>query len=210
MTRLSSDGRIEVICGCMYSGKTEELIRRLHHVQIARQHLQAFTPRRDTRYAIGNLVSHNGVRIEAQAIDSIREIPQYLRDDVQVVALDELHFFDDDPATVLATCQDLADRGLRVLVAGLDQDFRASPFPAMSRLLSVAEQIDKLFAICVRCGAYATRSQRMIDGQPAPYDAPTIVVGGLDMYEARCRRCFEAPRRSNAAENESPVDANAV
>src|SRR5215210_2465833 len=116
MTRLSSGGRIEVICGCMYSGKTEELIRRLHHVQIARQRLQAFTPRRDTRYAIGNLVSHNGVRIEAQAIDSIREIPEHLSDDVQVVALDELHFFDDDPDTVLATCQDLADHGLRVIV----------------------------------------------------------------------------------------------
>ncbi len=182
MTRLGSDGRIEVICGCMYSGKTEELIRRLHHVQIARQRLQAFTPRRDTRYAVGNLVSHNGVRIEAQAIDSIREIPQYLLDDVQVVALDELHFFEDDPDTILALCQDLADRGLRVLVAGLDQDFRATPFPA---------------------GAYATRSQRMIDGQPAPYDAPTIVVGGLDMYEARCRKCFEAPQRSIAGQNET-------
>ena len=210
MTRLASDGRIEVICGCMYSGKTEELIRRLHHVQIARQRLQAFTPRRDIRYAVGNLVSHNGVRIEAQAIDSILEIRQYLRDDVQVVALDELHFFDDAPDTVLTTCQDLADRGLRVLVAGLDQDFRATPFPAMSRLLSVAEQIDKLFAICVRCGAYATRSQRMIDGQPAPYDAPTIVVGGLDMYEARCRKCFEAPQRSNPTETEPAAGADVL
>lgn len=203
MTRLGSGGRIEVICGCMYSGKTEELIRRLHHVQIARQRLQAFTPRRDTRYAVGNLVSHNGVRIEAQAIESIRELPDFLHDDVQVVALDELHFLDDDPDTVLAICQSLADRGLRVLVAGLDQDFRAAPFPAMSRLLSVAEQVDKLFAICVRCGAYATRSQRMIDGQPAPYDAPTIVVGGLDMYEARCRKCYEAPRPASVAEDEA-------
>ncbi len=203
MTRLGSGGRIEVICGCMYSGKTEELIRRLHHVQIARQRLQAFTPRRDTRYAIGNLVSHNGVRIEAQPIDSINEVLEQLADDVQVVALDELHFFDDDPDAVVAVCQSLADRGLRVLVAGLDQDFRAAPFPAMSRLLAVAEQIDKLFAICVRCGAYATRSQRMIDSQPAPYDAPTIVVGGLDMYEARCRQCFEAPQRTPAPEYDS-------
>jgi len=203
MTRLGSGGRIEVICGCMYSGKTEELIRRLHHVQIARQKLQAFTPRRDTRYAIGNLVSHNGVRIEAQPIDSINEIAEHLSDHVQVVALDELHFFDDDPDMVVAVCQSLADRGLRVLVAGLDQDFRAAPFPAMSRLLAVAEQIDKLFAICVRCGAYATRSQRMIDSQPAPYDAPTIVVGGLDMYEARCRQCFEAPQRAPEAQPES-------
>jgi thymidine kinase len=192
MTRLGSGGRIEVICGCMYSGKTEELIRRLNHVQIARQRLQAFTPRRDTRYAVGNLVSHNGVRIEAQPIDSITEIRDYLRDDVQVVALDELHFLDDNADTIVETCQALADRGLRVIIAGLDQDYRAAPFPAMSRLLAVAEQADKLFAICVRCGAYATRSQRMIDGKPAPFDAPTIVVGGLELYEARCRACFEA------------------
>jgi thymidine kinase len=178
----------------MFSGKTEELIRRLHHVQIARQHLRAFTPRSDTRYAIGNLVSHNGVRIEAHSIDSIRAVLEQTQDDVQVVALDELHFMDDDPETTLDICQTLADRGKRVIVAGLDQDFRARPFPAMSRLLSVAEQVDKLFAICVRCGAYATRSQRLIDGEPAPYDAPTIVVGGLEMYEARCRACFEQPK----------------
>ena len=191
MTRPSSGGRIEVICGCMYSGKTEELIRRLHHVQIARQRLAAFTPRRDTRYAAGNLVSHNGVRIEAHAIDSVRELLDHLDSDVQVVALDELHFFDDDPDVVCETCQSLADRGIRVIIAGLDQDFRAMPFPAMSRLLAVAEQADKLYAICVRCGAYATRSQRLIDGQPAPFDAPTIVVGGLELYEARCRACYE-------------------
>jgi thymidine kinase len=192
MTRLGSGGRIEIICGCMYSGKTEELIRRLHHVQIARQHLQAFTPRRDTRYAAGNLVSHNGVRIEAQPVESIRELFDYLRAEVQVVAIDELHFLDDPPDTIVQAAQALADRGLRVIIAGLDQDYRATPFPAMSRLLAVAEQIDKLYAICVRCGAYATRSQRLLDGRPAPFDAPTIVVGGLDLYEARCRQCFEA------------------
>jgi thymidine kinase len=191
MTRPSSGGRIEVICGCMFSGKTEELIRRLHHVQIARQKLRAFTPHNDTRYAVGNLVSHNGVRIEAHPVKSMREVLDQSQDDVQVVALDELHFLDDDPEITLAICQTLADRGKRVIVAGLDQDFRATPFAAMSRLLSVAEQVDKLFAICVRCGAYATRSQRLIDGQPAPLDAPTIVVGGLEMYEARCRACFE-------------------
>lgn len=194
MTRPGSGGRIEVICGCMFSGKTEELIRRLHHVQIARQRLQAFTPRRDTRYATGNLVSHNGVSIEAKTIDSIAEVVDHLSADVQVVALDELHFLDDEPQAVLDTCQALADRGLRVIVAGLDQDYRAAPFAAMSRLLAVAEQVDKLYAICVRCGAYATRSQRLIDGRPAPYDAPTIVVGGLDMYEARCRACYESSR----------------
>lgn len=196
MTRPSSSGRIEVICGCMFSGKTEELIRRLHHVQIARQQLIAFTPRRDTRYRSGSLVSHNGVSIDARVIDTIRELPQHVQDDVQVVAIDELHFLDDDPDAICAVCQALADRNIRVLVAGLDQDFRAMPFPAMARLLSVAEQIDKLYAICVRCGAYATRSQRLLNQRPAPYDAPTIAVGGLEMYEARCRACFEKPASS--------------
>ncbi|MFL5805572.1 MAG: thymidine kinase, partial [Roseiflexaceae bacterium] len=190
-------GRIEVICGCMYSGKTEELIRRLHHVQIARQRLAAFTPRRDTRYITGNLVSHNGVRIEAHVIDSIHEIIGHLDEGVQVVALDELHFLDDDPDAIRTTCQVLADRGIRVIVAGLDQDFRALPFPAMSQLLAVAEQADKLYAICVRCGAYATRSQRLIDDHPAPFDAPTIAIGGLEMYEARCRACYLQPRPPN-------------
>ena len=193
MTRLSPGGRIEVICGCMFSGKTEELIRRLHHVQIARQRLAAFTPHRDTRYISGNLVSHNGIRVEASIIRSVREIADHLTHDVQVVALDELHFLDDDPDAICDTCQALADHGIRVIVAGLDQDFRALPFPAMSRLLAIAEQVDKLYAICVRCGAYATRSQRLIDDQPAPFDAPTIVVGGLELYEARCRACDSQP-----------------
>lgn len=195
MTRLAAGGRIEVICGCMFSGKTEELIRRLNHVRLARQQLLAFSPARDTRYAVGNLVSHNGVRIEAHPMTSIRAVFDLVGNDVQVVALDELHFLDDDAALIGAACQALADRGVRVIVAGLDQDFRAEPFPAMARLMAVAEQVDKLFAICVRCGAYATRSQRLIDGRPAPYDAPTIAVGGLELYEARCRSCYEQPRR---------------
>jgi thymidine kinase len=194
MTRHSSNGRIEVICGCMFSGKTEELIRRVNHVQIARQRLVAFTPRRDTRYKIGNLVSHNGLSVEAHIIDSVREIPDHLDEGVQVVALDELHFLEDTPDEIMAAVQSLADQGLRVLIAGLDQDYRAEPFPAMARLMAVSEQVDKLYAICVRCGSYATRSQRLIDGRPAPAEAPTIVVGGLDLYEARCRSCYEPAR----------------
>lgn len=195
MTRPAPGGRIEVICGCMFSGKTEELIRRLNHVQIARQHLMAFTPRRDTRYAVGNLVSHNGIRIKAHIIDSVQEIADHLHNDIQVVAIDELHFLDDTPETICQTCQDLADRDIRVIVAGLDQDFRARPFPAIAQLMAVAEQVDKLFAICIRCGAYASRSQRLINGRPAPYDAPTIAVGGLELYEARCRMCHVVGRK---------------
>lgn len=194
MTRLSSGGRIEVICGCMFSGKTEELIRRLNHVRLARQRLIAFTPRRDTRYRLGSLVSHNGLSVEARVIDSIRDIPAHLDTDVHVAAIDELHLLDDPPDAAREVCQALADRGLRVIVAGLDQDFRAQPFPAMAQLMAVAEQVDKLYAICVRCGAYATRSQRLIDGKPAPADAPTIVVGGQELYEARCRACYEPAR----------------
>lgn len=182
----------------MFSGKTEELIRRLHHVQIARQRLCAFTPRRDVRYAAGNLVSHNGVRIEAHIIDSVREISDKLDDATQVVAIDELHFLDDPPEVVLRVCQQLADRGIRVIVAGLDQDFRAMPFAPMAQLMAIAEQVDKLYAICVRCGAYATRSQRLINGEPAPAEAPTIAVGGLELYEARCRACYEVAEPSLA------------
>ena len=194
MTRPAAGGRIEAICGCMFSGKTEELIRRLHHVTIARQKLAAFTPRRDTRYAVGNLVSHNGIKIEAHIIDSVRSIPDLLPEQLQVIAIDELHFLDDDPDEVAAICQHLADQGYRVIVAGLDQDFRAEPFLAMAKLMAIAEQADKLYAICVKCGAYATRSQRLIDGEPAPANAPTIAVGGLELYEARCRACYQPSR----------------
>jgi thymidine kinase len=186
-------GRIEVICGGMYSGKTEELIRRMRQVMIARQPCRIFTPRLDTRYSAQHVASHAGAKLEAVPVSSIREVLE-LSDDVQVVALDELHFLEDSAEAILTGCQQLADRGLRVIVAGLDQSYRAEPFDGMMQLMAVAEQVDKLYAICVRCGAYATRSQRLIDGKPAPADAPTIVVGGLDLYEARCRDCYEPAR----------------
>lgn len=193
MTRPSSGGRIEVICGCMYSGKTEELIRRMRQVMIARQPCRIFTPRLDTRYSEQHVASHTGARLEALPVSSIREVLEGA-EGVQVVAIDELHFLEDTAAEILAGCQALADRGLRVVVAGLDQNYRAEPFDGMMQLMAVAEQVDKLYAICVRCGAFATRSQRLIDGRPAPADAPTLVVGGLDLYEARCRRCYEPAR----------------
>jgi thymidine kinase len=188
MTRPSNSGRIEVICGCMYSGKTEELIRRMRQVQIARQPFRIFSPRMDTRYGLHQVASHVGTTQEAIPIGSITEVTQHVGQ-AQVVAVDELHFLEDTPEQVVATCQMLADQGLRVVVAGLDQDYRAQPFPTTAALMAVAEHVDKLYAICVRCGAYATRSQRLIDGHPAPADAPTLVVGGLEMYEARCRAC---------------------
>ena len=192
MTRLPNGGRIEVICGCMFSGKTEELIRRLNHVQLARQSLLAFTPRRDTRYRTGSLASHNGLTIEAITVSTIDDIVAQTPEGTQVVAIDEVQFLESDPIAIATGCQALADRGVRVIVAGLDQDFRARPFAIVAELMAVAEQVDKLFAICVKCGSYATRSQRLLDGQPAPHSAPVIVVGGLDLYEARCRVCYEA------------------
>lgn len=191
MTRLPNGGRIEVICGCMFSGKTEELIRRLNHVQLARQSLLAFTPRRDTRYRTGSLASHNGLTIEAITVSTIEEVVDQTPEGTQVVAIDEVQFLESDPIAIATGCQILADRGVRVIVAGLDQDFRARPFAIVAELMAVAEQVDKLFAICVKCGSYATRSQRLLDGQPAPHSAPVIVVGGLDLYEARCRVCYE-------------------
>ncbi|MGQ9927334.1 MAG: thymidine kinase [Chloroflexaceae bacterium] len=193
MTRPGSGGRIEVICGCMFSGKTEELIRRMRQVMIARQPCRIFTPRLDTRYSARHVTSHAGARLEAIPVSSISEVLAGA-DDVQVIALDELHFLSDEPEAIVAGCQALADRGLRVIIAGLDQNYRAEPFPAMMHLMAIAEQVDKLYAICARCGAYATRSQRLINGKPAPADAPTIVVGGLELYEARCRACYEPAR----------------
>jgi thymidine kinase len=179
----------------MYSGKTEELIRRIRHVQIARQPFQIFTPRMDTRYGSSQVASHVGTRQQAQPIASIDEVLAAVQQEaVQVVAIDELHFLEDEPQQVFAGCQRLADQGMRVIVAGLDQDYRAQPFPSMAALMAVAEHVDKLYAICACCGAYATRSQRLINGKPAPSDAPTLVVGGLDMYEARCRACHVLQR----------------
>jgi thymidine kinase len=175
----------------MFSGKTEELIRRLNHVQLARQSLLAFTPRRDTRYRTGSLASHNGSTIEAITVSTIDDIVAQTPAGTQVVAIDEVQFLESDPIAIATGCQTLADRGVRVIVAGLDQDFRARPFTIVAELMAVAEQVDKLFAICVKCGSYATRSQRLLDGQPAPHTAPVIVVGGLDLYEARCRVCYE-------------------
>ncbi len=193
MTRPKHNGRIEVICGCMFSGKTEELIRRIRQVNVAKQSFRIFTPRLDTRYSMHHVTSHIGQKVEAMPVSSINEVIMHA-EDIQVVVIDELHFLEDAPADIVAGVQQLADRGVRVLVAGLDQDYRAEPFLAMAQLMAVAEHVDKLYAICVRCGAYATRTQRLVNGSAAPIDAPTIVVGGADMYEARCRICYEAPR----------------
>jgi thymidine kinase len=187
-----SAGWIEVICGSMFSGKSEELIRRVKRAEIARQKVQVFKPALDTRYADREVVSHDGNKLSAYTVTRAREIIEFLLPDVQVVAIDEAQFFDDE---IVDVCQMLADNGKRVIVAGLDQDFRGEPFGPMPKLLAVAERVDKLQAICMVCGKPASRTQRLINGEPAYYDDPTILIGAEDVYEARCREHHIVRRR---------------
>jgi len=181
-------GWVEVICGSMFSGKTEELIRRIHRAQIARQKVQVFKPAVDTRYAEREVASHNGMQWEAVPVESAAQVRDLVDPDTTVVALDEAQFFEDE---VIELCEELADRGVRVVVAGLDTDFRGEPFGPMPALMARAELVHKLQAICVVCGGPASRTQRIVNGQPAAYDDPLILVGADEAYEARCRVCHE-------------------
>ncbi|MFN8469435.1 MAG: thymidine kinase [Caldilineaceae bacterium] len=186
-----SGGWIELVCGSMFSGKTEELLRRVRRAEIARKKVQLFKPTIDNRYGLVRVASHDGIaREDAIVVCSAEDILRRLEVDTEVVAVDEVQFFDE---TIADVCDHLADRGLRVIVAGLDQDFRGEPFGPMPLLLARAERVDKLHAICVACGASASRTQRLIDGRPARYDDPVILVGGSESYEARCRNCHEVP-----------------
>jgi thymidine kinase len=184
-------GWVEVICGSMFSGKTEEMIRRVRRARIARQHVQVFKPAIDNRYAVEEVKSHNGLGVEALPVGNTAELLANLQPDTEVIGIDEIQFFDEP---IVAVVQDLANHGVRVIAAGLDMDFRGEPFGPMPRLMSAAEHVDKLHAICVVCGAEASRTQRLIDGRPAAYDDPIILVGGSESYEARCRHCHEVPR----------------
>lgn len=189
------DGWVEVICGSMFSGKSEELIRRLRRAEIARQSLLVVKPASDVRYEPGHVSSHDGRSLDAFCVmraDEILVLPGIEAADV--VAIDEAQFLDDDLPHVV---QFLADRGKRVIVAGLDQDFRGRPFGPMAAVLAVAEFVDKLQAICSICGAPASRTQRLVDGRPASEHDPLIKVGSMDSYEARCRQCHEVRRVDN-------------
>jgi len=177
-------GWIEVICGSMFSGKSEELIRRLRRAQIARQRVQIFKPKLDSRFSEDHIVSHSEMKIRSQLVSGAREILDLLDGRTQVIGIDEGQFFDMDLAYV---CNNLADSGKRVIVAGLDQDFRGKPFDPMPELLSIAEYITKTLAICVRCGAPANRTQRLVE------NPDRLLVGATDAYEARCRLCFDPP-----------------
>ena len=185
-----SGGWIEIVCGSMFSGKTEELIRRVRRARIAQQKVQVFKPALDHRFGSQKVASHNGVHWEAVPVGKAREILERLSSDTTVVAVDEAQFFDWEISDV---CNELAENGLRVILAGLDMDFRGEPFGPMPLLMAEAEEVTKLQAICVVCGAPASRTQRLINSEPAAYDDPVILVGGSESYEARCRNCHQIP-----------------
>lgn len=192
-----SSGWIEVVCGSMFSGKTEELIRRVRRAQIARQKVQVFKPAMDTRYADREVASHNGMQVEAVPVEDPTQLRALIEPDTTVVAIDEGQFFDQD---LVDLCENLADEGIWVIVAGLDMDFRGEPFGPMPQLMARAERVDKLQAICVVCGGPASHTQRLIDGRPAAYDDPVILVGASEVYQARCRGCHVVPASSSAGE----------
>jgi thymidine kinase len=192
----TSGGWIEVIAGVMFSGKSEELIRRVRRSIIARKRVQVFKSHLDARYAgVYAVSSHDQRTVDAIPVDSSDQLLLRLDPAAQVVAVDEAQFLDDGIVRVATM---LAERGRRVILAGTDTDFRGEPFGAMPALMAVAESVDKLHAICVLCGAPASRNQRLIAGRPAPYDSPTIMVGAADAYEARCRACHQVPRAEDA------------
>ncbi len=186
-----NQGWIEVIVGSMFSGKSEELIRRLRRAEIAGQRVLIVKPRIDDRYDVAHVVSHAGAKMRAVAAESSREILR-LAAGYDVVGVDEAQFFDDG---IVDVCRQLVADGRRVVCAGLDLDFRGEPFGPVPALLALAERVDKLQAICVRCGEAGTRTQRIVDGVPADYDEPIIVIGAQEAYEARCRTCHEVPRK---------------
>ena len=184
-------GIVEVIAGSMFSGKTDELIRRLRRATIAKQKVQVFKPAIDNRYANTKVTSHAGSDFDAHPIQSAAQILEQLDTDTTVVAVDEAQFFDQE---IIKIIQQMADNGMRVIVAGLDTDFRGEPFGPMPTLMAQAERVDKLHAICMVCAEEASRTQRLLNGEPAHYNDPVVVIGASELYEARCRQHHEVPR----------------
>lgn len=191
-----SGGWIEVVAGGMFSGKSEELLRRVRRAMIARKRVQVFKSHLDSRYAgLFAVSSHDGRTVDAMPVDSSLQVSQRIDPLAHVIAIDEAQFLDEG---IVQVATSLAERGRRVILAGLDTDFRGEPFGPMPQLLAIAEMVDKLNAICVLCGAPATRTQRLIDGEPAAWDSPTIMVGGHESYEARCRACHVVRQRNES------------
>lgn len=195
----SQMGWVEVICGSMFSGKSEELIRRIRRVQFAKQKIVVFKPMIDNRYSEEAVVSHDGTSTIAIPIQQSEEIWQHISDEIDVIAIDETQFFDEG---IVEVVKELANHGYRVIVAGLDQDFRGIPFGPMPALLCMAEQVTKLHAVCAVCGSEASRTQRLINGQPAGADDPIILVGASEAYEPRCRHHHEVPSGKTTLEKQ--------
>lgn len=188
MKKLREMGSLTVICGSMFSGKTEELIRQIRRAMHARKRVQVFKSALETRCATTVIRTHDGTCFDAIAVASSQEMLSLLNEETQVVGIEEVQFLDEE---IVELCERLADKGVHVYVAGLDQDFRGLPFSFMPRLLAVADNVMKLHAICKICGGEASRTQRIVDGRPADWNEPTILIGADERYEARCRRCHE-------------------
>ena len=193
MELVLKDGWIEVIAGSMYAGKTEELLRRIRRIEYAKKDVIVFKPCIDNRYSNDEVVSHNNTKTKSINISKPSDICEYLKDNLPyAIVIDEIQFFDE---SVIDVCNYYADKGVRVICAGLDKDFRGEPFGIMPKLLAIAERVTKLDAICQVCGGIATRTQRIINGEPAYYDDPVIQVGAKEQYEARCRHCHVVLKR---------------
>ena len=186
------EGWIEVISGCMFAGKTEELIRRINVLSYAKKNIIVFKPKIDNRYSDSEIVSHSGAKVPCLVGEKAQDILKKIEADTEVVAIDEVQFFDKD---IVEVCEYLADKGIRVMVAGLDKDFRGESFGVMPELLTRAEFVTKLTAVCAKCGAPATRTQRLVNGKPAGFEDPIVMVGADESYEPRCRHCHQVPNK---------------
>lgn len=187
-THSPKKGVLEVICGPMFSGKSEELMRRLRRAKIAKQHTMTFKPSVDNRHSIEYVVSHDGNKLYAQALDDVTAIPDLVQqDNIDVIGIDEAQFF---PREIISAICALVESGKRVIVAGLDLDFRGVPFGSIPTLLAIADKITKLNAICCVCGKEANCTQRLVNGRPAKHDDPIIMIGAQEAYQARCRSCY--------------------
>ncbi len=185
-------GWIECICGSMFSGKSEELLRRIKRGVIAKQKVLLFKPSIDNRYDENRVSTHNGNSYDSISIEKSSDILNFVKDtNYDIIGIDEIQFFDDDIVKII---NKLADDGIRVIVAGLDMDFKAEPFHPMPEIMAISEMVTKLHAVCNKCGKEASRSQRLINGKPAKYDDPIVVIGASESYEARCRHCHEIER----------------
>ncbi|MBM7540833.1 thymidine kinase [Amphibacillus cookii] len=200
---MKQSGWVELICGSMFSGKSEELIRRVRRATYGHLSVRVFKPAIDDRYHEESVVSHNGNSILARPVTCAAEIIEQMNSDIDVVGIDEVQFFDEAIVDIIGQ---LADQGYRVIVAGLDTDFRGEPFGVMPQLMALSESVTKLNAICTKCGSPASRTQRLIDGQPASYHDPVILVGASESYEPRCRHCHQVPNKPKVEIEIKPIE----